>query len=43
MCQAGIKEKHDIAREPFLNWMRHGKLKMGVLFENMKGLVQFLN
>ena len=28
--------KHDIAREAYLDWLWHGKPKMGILFENMK-------
>jgi len=31
-----VKEKHDIAREAYLDWTRHGKPKMGILFDNMK-------
>jgi len=31
-----VKEKHDIAREAYLDWLWHGKPKMGILFENMK-------
>jgi len=31
-----VREKHDVAREAYLRWVRHGKTKMGVLFDNMK-------
>jgi len=31
-----VKEKHDIARDAFLGCTRHGKPKIGFLFENMK-------
>ena len=31
-----VKEKHDVAREAYINWASYGKPKIGTLFENMK-------
>jgi len=31
-----VKEKHDVAREAYINWASYGKRKIGALFENMK-------
>ena len=31
-----VQEKHDLAREAFLEWRDFGKPRIGVVFENMK-------